>query len=414
VDTDAVCAECGAGSARTFLAGVPLCDRCFDGRVAARTGWPELPAPPKPETFTGPDGRAHRMRFRLWRAPTGVVAEAEEDGAPPEEGYSAQVMAAHDADVDVLLDRLRERLATEVGRLYLQPAEHHDCWLLAGDEVAGRFVFSGGDEPYSVVVDGRTLSWDEFGRAMEPFEGFRFRLVVGDTGDEEEAGASDGADIVSLPTGDRHVLETLGALLDPDDEEEFLREWDEAEAGAVEVLRNALSDQIGVAPPEPELTAAASRLRAGVAEDRWPFRHVAAAAGWAGQPTAEDRRCCVEAAGALIAMREESGLGDDVESTLMVLEHADWLGAVICLVRAGPGSRARPSDLVGHISACPEVDGEVDPEDAFLTESGFDTVLYAWQAAGVVDEDRRLTVVGGWLLPRALAWAWNGDFDRRC
>jgi hypothetical protein len=36
--------------------------------------------------------------------------------------------------------------------------------------------------PYSVVVDGRTLTWEEFGEALEPFEGWRFRLVIEDPG----------------------------------------------------------------------------------------------------------------------------------------------------------------------------------------------------------------------------------------
>jgi hypothetical protein len=387
------CADCGADAGRSYVSGVLLCDRCLDRRVAVRTGLPELPEPPDAETYVGPDGRAHRMRFRLWRAPTGVVAEAEEDDQPPQEGYCADVLGGHDADVGELVDVLRARLAAEIGGLYLQPAEHRDGWELAGDEVAGRLVFDTDTRPYSVVVDGRTLSWEEFGRALESFEGFRFRLVIGDTSDEPE---SSGADVVALPTADRGILETLGSLLDPDDEEEFLRGWNEAEREALDVLRGALADHVDDSPPQPELASAARRLRDAVTNGEWPVRHVAAAAGWAGRPPGDDRQCCVQTAAALIAMREESGMGDEVDSTMMVFEHADWLGAVIGLVRAGPGTRVRPADLVGHINACPEVDGVLDPEDRLLTESGFDTVLYAWRAAGAVDDDRRLTALGAW------------------
>jgi len=54
--------------------------------------------------------------------------------------------------------------------------------LLRGDAVEGRLIWAGGQpgmrEPYAVVVDGRPMSWDDFGRALEPFEGFRFRLTV--------------------------------------------------------------------------------------------------------------------------------------------------------------------------------------------------------------------------------------------
>lgn len=39
-------------------------------------------------------------------------------------------------------------------------------------------MWAGDDATYAVVVDGRTLSWEEFGRTLESFEGWRFRLVV--------------------------------------------------------------------------------------------------------------------------------------------------------------------------------------------------------------------------------------------
>jgi hypothetical protein len=33
------------------------------------------------------------------------------------------------------------------------------------------------------VIDGRTLSWEEFGRTLESFEGWRFRLLIDDIDD---------------------------------------------------------------------------------------------------------------------------------------------------------------------------------------------------------------------------------------
>jgi hypothetical protein len=198
---------------------------------------------------------------------------------------------------------------------------------------------------------------------------------------------------------------------DDEDDEEFFRAWDEAERDAVTVLREALAGSVGAAPPEPEMAAATARLRTGVAEDRWPVRHIASAAGWSGNPPADDRRYCVEAAGAMIAMREESGLEVEQESAIMTLDHADWLGAVIGAVRAGPGAPVDDHNLVGYINSCPEIDGELDPDDVTLIESAFDFVVYTWEAAGVVDENRRLTTLGTWVLPRALAWAWHADFD---
>jgi hypothetical protein len=112
-------------------------------------------------------------------------------------------------------------------------------------------------------------------------------------------------------------------------------------------------------------------------------------------------------------MREESGLDDEAEASLMALQHADWLGAFVGLVRAGIGASAEPQALVGYINRSPEVEGELDFDDAGPAENAFELILPAWEAAGAVDGNRRLTALGRWGLPRVLAWAWSGDFGSR-
>ena len=157
------------------------------------------------------------------------------------------------------------------------------------------------------------------------------------------------------------------------EDEEFLAQWEQAEAEAVEVLRQALPPQ--ARPPLP----------------------------------ADDAALWLAAAGALIAMREPSGLDPELEAAVMALELADWLGAMIGLVRGGVGANAEPTALVAAINDCPEVDGTVDPDDADLVELAFEVVLPTWEAVGAVDADRRLTALGAWGLPRALARVWGSD-----
>ena len=69
------------------------------------------------------------------------------------------------------------------GTTYLEPNPSRPGWLLRDREVAGRLVWAGAGAPYAVVIDGRTLSWEEFGRTMESFEGWRFRLTIDDIDD---------------------------------------------------------------------------------------------------------------------------------------------------------------------------------------------------------------------------------------
>ncbi|MDP9441638.1 MAG: hypothetical protein M3P34_05570 [Actinomycetota bacterium] len=98
-----------------------------------------------------------------------------------------------------LLRQLRAHAEAEVARRYLEPTSHRRGWVLSGDEVAGRLVWGEGrdvGEPYDVVVDGRTLSCNELGRALEPFEGWPFRLVI----EDRSLDVRPDAEVITLPS----------------------------------------------------------------------------------------------------------------------------------------------------------------------------------------------------------------------
>lgn len=182
-----------------------LCDRCADRRVAEITGWPKLGEPPAPFRLAGPDGVEHDLRYRLWRAPTGICAELEEVGVPPVEGFHFAVLGDHEADIEELLARVRGAAEHEIAHQYLERSEIDGSWQVADMEVSGRFVWNdeGHGEPYLVVIDGRTLPWEEFGRAFASFEGWQFHVEIGDRLEDLRPDAQ----IVPFPTRDAEVPE---------------------------------------------------------------------------------------------------------------------------------------------------------------------------------------------------------------
>ena len=186
---DLLCQDCGSTDVRAHLGDTALCDRCFDRRVSEHTGFPRLPDPPPPIYLTDPDGRNRILRFRLWRAPTGVEVELEETGVPPGEGYHRAVLGSHDADVALLVARLRDLAEADFARRFLEPNRHRPGWVVADDVVEGRLEWCDDSSsevgvPYDVVIDGRKLSWEELGRALEGYEGWRFRLLLADRVDD--------------------------------------------------------------------------------------------------------------------------------------------------------------------------------------------------------------------------------------
>jgi hypothetical protein len=186
--TRGACEKCGLPGARTHLDNVLLCDPCADKRISELTGLPLLPDPPPPMTLRDGEGGRRTLAFRIWRAPTGVEVVVEETGVPIGEGYERAVLGAHDAEVDVLVARLREIASEEVGKRQLEPNPHREGWLLVDDVVEGRLVWSAEcnevGAPYKVLVDGRLLTWNELGRALEGYEGWRFRIELADRIDD--------------------------------------------------------------------------------------------------------------------------------------------------------------------------------------------------------------------------------------
>ena len=178
------CEDCGEPDTNAVLGGVEVCDRCFDRRISAHTGLPRLPDPPPPIAIAGPDGRRHHLRYRVWRAGVGIEVQLDETGVPVGEGYRFAVLGDNDADVDTLVAEVRAMAETEIGRQYLERTTERHPWTVGDDdEVAGRFAWSdgrGNEEPYNVVVDGRTISWEELARALESYDGWGFRLVIED------------------------------------------------------------------------------------------------------------------------------------------------------------------------------------------------------------------------------------------
>lgn len=114
----------------------------------------------------------------------GIEVQLDETGVPTGEGYRFAVLGDNDAEVDMLVAEVRSRAEAEIARQYLQRSTDRHRWMVGeDDEVAGRLVWTDeGDNgrPCNVVVDGRTMSWEELGMALEPYEGWGFRLVIED------------------------------------------------------------------------------------------------------------------------------------------------------------------------------------------------------------------------------------------
>jgi hypothetical protein len=102
-----------------------------------------------------------------------------------------------------------------------------------------------------------------------------------------------------------------------------------------------------------------------------------------------------------------AGYPAEEREAFSALEWADWLGAVIGLVRAGPGVDCSASALVDHVNRCPEITSTVPKKDRPYYEWAWQHVVLLWQRHDLVDDERRLTEFGAQTLPKLLARAWR-------
>jgi len=204
---------------------------------------------------------------------------------------------------------------------------------------------------------------------------------------------------------------------DIDDREldQFIADWEAVDRQAARVLREALGEHRGARVPGGDPDAISSRIREGLAAGVYPFDWIGRAAGLDREPPPDDgTELLIRCVAATISPREETGLDPEEEAMLSSIEHADWIGAIVSAVRAGPGADASTRSLVAGIAACPEVElgpgGDSDDEVAFL-EAAFSVLAAPWRVLGMIDGEERLTDLGAWTLPRSLARAWGSDFD---
>jgi hypothetical protein len=156
-----------------------------------------------------------------------------------------------------------------------------------------------------------------------------------------------------------------------------------------------------------ELARAARVLRHHQGDDRPSYDLLWQAAEMEELPD-DDERLWLSLAAAVVEPRTPLPIEPDIETAWTALEPADWAGAVVELVRRGPGTRGTPEDLVALVAGCPEIEGPaLTIDDLETLRLAFTPVAALWRVLGALDERQRLSELGAWGLPESLHLAWT-------
>ena len=129
-------------------------------------------------------GDAHEFRFLTRLLGDMVSLEALELKRGEPAGYQFQILGDPDDDLLSLLGRLVERMRRSLALKHLEQSEYG--LQIADQTVRARIEWDDtkdGRLPL-LVIDGREVSWEEFGRMLMTFEGWQFRMEIGDRSEE--------------------------------------------------------------------------------------------------------------------------------------------------------------------------------------------------------------------------------------
>lgn len=162
-----------------------LCSRCFNAEVASAQGLECFENVRLDQiVMTDCAGEAHEFHFRTHLLGSMVSLEAFElEGGEPA-GYNFQILGDPEDDLLSLLGRLVERIRRALSVKHLEGSQHG--LQIAEQTVRGRIEWDEAEDGRLplLVIDGRKVSWEEFGRMLMTFEGWQFRMEIADRSDE--------------------------------------------------------------------------------------------------------------------------------------------------------------------------------------------------------------------------------------
>jgi len=129
------------------------------------------------QAFTDCSGQTRHFVITYYPLKLGFGVHAEEEGKDGQ-GYFFREFDA--VSPYLALGRVRGRIETALATRHIEPSEQPEPggFQMTHQTVRGRISYSDGEVAF--VIDGQLLTLQQFGKMVETFEGFEFRLDIQD------------------------------------------------------------------------------------------------------------------------------------------------------------------------------------------------------------------------------------------
>jgi hypothetical protein len=162
-----------------------LCNQCFNAEVASAQGLESFENLQfDPIVMRDCAGEEHEFHFRTRLLGAVVAMDVFEVKRGQPAGYQFQIVDDSEVELVSLLGRLMQRMRRSLSVKYLVQSDQR--LQIAGQTVRGRIEWdeSTDERVPTFVIDGREVSWEQFGRMLMTFEGWQFRMDIRDRSEE--------------------------------------------------------------------------------------------------------------------------------------------------------------------------------------------------------------------------------------
>lgn len=156
-----------------------LCSRCFNAEIAERNGIDDFENI-RFESVEVADcaGNPHEFHFQTRLLGDIVALDAFEVSEGVPSGYEFQLIGAPDEDMFSLLGRMIQKIRRTLSVKHLEDGDYG--LQISGNSVKGWIEsdLTEGERTPLMMIDGREITWEEFGRMLMTFEGWQFKLEI--------------------------------------------------------------------------------------------------------------------------------------------------------------------------------------------------------------------------------------------
>ena len=133
----------------------------------------------------------HKFHFTVRHLGDRVGTDAFEIKDGQRSGYEFSYIGDIDEEIFTLFAKLVERMLRGLHQKHIEWSDTTNNWQITKEDVVRAQITSDlesyedyGGHPPLIIIDGKEIKWEDFGRMLMTYEGFNFKLEIFDRSDE--------------------------------------------------------------------------------------------------------------------------------------------------------------------------------------------------------------------------------------